>query len=138
MLILSLILLIFLVLFMADLPAATPLTNAGVLVSGAQPTAAALTQTFANAGKTLVLVENGSGAPITATFVTAGVEEDDGGDLAIEDRVVTVAAGETKIVGPFKPSIFNDPATDKITLTISAITDVTLRAVSVATYATRE
>ncbi len=121
----------------ADLPTATNLSSAGVLVSGALPTAAALTQTFTNTGKELVLVQNGSGGGITATIVSQ-IEVDDGqDDLTVEDQVVTIAAGATRILGPFKPSVYND-ADDKVTLEISAITTVTVQAVKANTFGRNE
>ena len=121
----------------ADLPAATNLSTAGLLVSGALPTAGALTQTFANTGKELLLVRNGSGAPITVTLTTQEVVDDGEVDLDVEDPVITVPAGETHILGPFKCSVYNDTA-DKVTVALSAITTVTVQVVKANTFGSRE
>jgi hypothetical protein len=74
---------------------------------------AALTQavtgghTFANNGKQYLIVQNGDSGSTIATIVTQGVADADSA-LAVADRAVTVLAGKRKIIGPFKPSLYND------------------------------
>lgn len=114
---------------MATVPAATPITPAGINMA-TLATNAALSQTFANNGKILVAIKNGSGASINATFVATKVVNDGGGNLSLGNRVVAVAAGATLVIGPFPTEVFNDSA-QEVTLQISAITTVTLQAYSV-------
>ncbi len=123
-----------LVMCMADLPAATELTRSGVQISGVRPTAGAASQTFANNGKMYLLVENGSIASINVTVTSQSTEDDNAGSLTVQDPVVAVAAGVTKILGPWKPSLFND-ADGKVTVALSAHADVTLQVVRAPNYA---
>lgn len=60
---------------------------------------------FLNNGKQMLIVQNGDVASTIATIVTQAVSD---GDLAIGDRAVTVAASKRKLIGPFKPSLYND------------------------------
>lgn len=60
---------------------------------------------FVNEGKTFIHIKNGSGASMTATFLTPATVA----NLAVADLVVTVGAGAEKMVGPFEPGIFNQP-----------------------------
>lgn len=94
---------------MATLPAATQVTRAGLTVSGARVTASASSDKFANNGKQMLLVRNGDTGAHVLTFPTPSTVEAvkvDG--LTIQDPTVSVAAGESKLIGPFKPSLFND------------------------------
>lgn len=71
----------------------------------------------------IVLVNNGSGSPITVTLVTGGTA----GDYAIADPTVTVAAGEIKAIGPFS-ALFPQPSgvdTGWVYLNYSSVTSVT-------------
>jgi len=122
------------VMCMADLPAATELTRAGVQISGVRPTAGVATQTFSNNGKMYLLVENGSIASINVTITSQSVDGDNAGDLTVQDPVVAVGAGVSKILGPFKPSIFNN-ADGKVSVALSAFADVTLQVVRAPNYA---
>jgi hypothetical protein len=71
-------------------------------------------------------VENGSGASINVTIdVVINVD-----GLAVTDRVVAVAAGVRKKIGPFPSNIYNDGNSD-ILVTFSAVTDVTIGAFSI-------
>lgn len=76
---------------------------------------------FANTGQELLLVNNGSGAPITVTIVTQ--QSVDG--LAVADKTVAVAAGELWVVGPFPTPIYND-GDNLVQLTYSTETDLTV------------
>lgn len=102
----------------ATLPAATVMVRTGLLVSGTLTTASAASDKFANNGKQYLLVYNGDSGAHVLTF-TSPVTVD---GLAVADPTVSVAAGATKLIGPFKPSVFNDSdgyvavASDIITL----------------------
>ena len=113
---------------MSTVPAATPITPSGVLVSGALSTAAALTNTFQNDGRTVLAIQNGSASPITATEVSQSTVPDGGAAaLTVQDRTVTIAAGATRLLGPFPTAIYND-ANQDATITLDAITTVTVQA----------
>jgi hypothetical protein len=119
---------------MADLPAATTVTRLGSTVSGDLATPGAASQDFANDGSVYILIENGSLASINATIatrtITDGVEA-----IVVADPVVAVPASTTKIIGPFKPSVFNDQATGKVNLALSAFADVTVTALRFVNFA---
>ena len=109
------------------------LTPSEVSISGLleNPTALGATDTgfnFVNDGSTLLLVENGSGSAVTVTL-----DAQTYGGLSLVDPTVSIAAGATKIIGPFKPSLFND-SNGKVTATIStAATTVKGQAIRVPT-----
>lgn len=92
--------------------------------AGVVPTANAAVadgEGFDNAlGDVIILITNGAGAPITATFVTPGTVD----GLAITDLPVTVTNGTSKAVGPFPPSIYNQ-ANGQVYVNWSAHADVT-------------
>jgi len=74
--------------------------------------------TFANNGKQFLVVQNGDVGSTTVTIAAWKTEDSDSG-LAVPARTVTVAAGARKIIGPFKPSIYNKPADALVHLTFS-------------------
>lgn len=93
--------------------------------SGLTPTqtgslSAANTYQFPNDGQIFIRVVNGGGSPDTVTIVTN--REEDG--LALADRTVSVPAGETRMIGPFVPAIYND-GDELVSFTHSFITSVT-------------
>lgn len=53
-----------------------------------------------------VMVTNGSGAPINVTIQTPATAA----GLAVEERIVAVAAGATKLIGPFPREIYGQPS----------------------------
>ena len=103
---------------------ATPITRAGVALSGS---AATVTDgdAFVNTGKEIVVVNNGSGAPITVTLKFGTNGKVDG--QAATERTVTVAAGAVKAIGPFPTAAYND-ANSRVTVVCSAVTTVTVQA----------
>lgn len=58
---------------------------------------------FTNTGDDFIVVANGYTDTITLTVVTGGTVS----GLDIEDVDVVVAAGQTKMVGPFETGVFN-------------------------------
>ena len=83
---------------------------------------------FANDGsRTFYSVNNGSGSPVTVTFVTPVTVD----GLAVADRDVVVAAGSTSLIGPFPRSDYND-ANNMVQVTYSAVTTVTVVAAKLA------
>jgi hypothetical protein len=100
------------------------LSLAGVVTTTAA--AASGGDTFVNNGKTWVRVVNGSGSPITVTansLVNCNMGHD-------HDIAVSVGAGATKEIGPFPMDRFNSSA-GAVSLTYSAVTDVTVGAISI-------
>jgi hypothetical protein len=87
--------------------------------------------TLDGGGDVILKVINGSGGSINVTVQTA--ETVDG--LAVADQVVAVAAGATKYIGRFRPSVYDRPtgATDagKVYVDFSAVTSVTVAALGV-------
>lgn len=108
---------------MALLPTQTPNTNGAVTVY----TAAALTNTFVNNGRTLLLVKNGSGSSINATVITQ-IADIDGN--VVPDKVIAIAAGAEKLIGPFPPGIYND-TTGVAEVDISVVTSITIACIQV-------
>ena len=81
---------------------------------------------FSNDGRIILQVGNGGGSPITVTIQTPGTVD----DLAVSDRTVTVGDGDTKLIGPFPPGIYNQ-SDGMVYVDFSAVTDVTVAALRV-------
>lgn len=69
----------------------------------------------------IILIRNGSGASITATFVSPGTSN----GLAVEDVVVTVPAGADRYVGSYSDDVFKN-AQGRVPITYSAVASVTV------------
>lgn len=91
--------------------------------------AAAGGDTVKNDGRTYIQITNGGGSSITATITAqkSSVVKVGYGDLAIADQDVTIAAGVTKIIGPFPTDRFNN-SYGSIEVGYSAVTSVTIGA----------
>lgn len=74
-------------------------------------------------GRTYLEVKNGSGSSINVTLVTPITV----GERAVADDVVAVAAGDTRKIGPFDESTYNNPD-GTVWVNLSATTSVTLAA----------
>ena len=76
-------------------------------------------------GDVFLVVLNGSGGSINVTVQTAATVS----GLAVTDQVVAVAAGATKLIGPFPPATYDraSGASDagKVYVDFSAVTTVT-------------
>lgn len=103
----------------------TEVTRAGVIVTTLTAAAAGGDQ-FPNTGRELVMFKNGDVAAKTVTLVTGAAGADPDG-LAITDKTIVVAAGDTVVMGPFPTGIYND-ASGMMNLTYSAVTSCTLKA----------
>lgn len=80
---------------------------------------------WVNTGAEFVAIKNGSGAGITVTLdIVATVD-----GAAVVDPTVAIAAGATKLIGPFPKGIYNDPVTGKAKVTCSATASVTIAVV---------
>lgn len=59
---------------------------------------------FANNGKTILVMENGGASTATVTIMTGATT----GGYAVADQAIAFTAGATKIAGPFAKDVFND------------------------------
>lgn len=82
----------------------TKIDSDGDAISYTNASTGADNNDFDNNGKTFIIVHNAGASSATATFTT--VESRDGN--AVADKAITVAAGATKIIGPFDRQIYND------------------------------
>ena len=73
----------------------------------------------------ILVVVNESEAPMTVSLVTPGTVD---GDLAIEDREVTVPNGETRYIKATN-RVYRDPETGLVSVTYSDETSVSVAAV---------
>lgn len=96
------------------------LTVERVTQTGLNPTmtAAAASQTFQGGDKVFVRIANGDASSHNATFTTTAQVA----GLDIDDRVVTVPAGEDRIAGPFPTSLYGS----SVAITWSATTSMTI------------
>lgn len=98
------------------------ITRAGVDNAGAASDV--LGDQWANTGKEVVEVNNGSGAGITVTLVLQGAAALAAVDnAAVTNPTVTVPAGKTYVIGPFQTGAYND-ANGLAKITYSAVTTV--------------
>jgi hypothetical protein len=105
---------------MATLTAAT-VSRTGVDVAGAAADVAG--DEWANTGYEFVEVKNGSGSSINVTLDIQATLD----GAAVTDPVVAVAAGATKIIGPFPKGIYNNSTTGRARIAYSAVTSVTTK-----------
>lgn len=82
------------------------------------------THLIPNDGNTRLRVVNGGAEALTVTIATPGST----GGLAIADRTVEVPAGEERIIGPFKKSLYNNED-EQIEVTIDKSEEVTISAI---------
>ena len=90
----------------------TQLTVYGPTIGGTEPTYASATLTdgdmFKNSGNEFIHVKNGGGGAVAVTIPTPKTIK----GLAIEDKVVSVPAGEERIIGRFDPGLYNQSGAD--------------------------
>ncbi len=73
-----------------------------------------------NNGNQIILANNAGGAPVTVTVITGGTI----GGKAIADNPVVVAAGATRIIGPFPVDQYNQPGTTTLHIDVSGNTNL--------------
>lgn len=101
----------------------TPVVTTGV--AGALAAANADGYTVVNAASRMwIEVLNEDASPINVTIATTGTVD---GNLAVDNRIVAVPAGARRLIGGFARSDYGNP----VTVTFSAVTDVTVAAFSV-------
>ena len=88
----------------------TSLSIQTVAKAGLEPTYVAATLTdgdrFRNSGKEFIHVINGGGGAVAVTVPTPATIS----GLTIEDKIVSVPAGEDRMIGTFEPGLYNQPA----------------------------
>jgi len=82
---------------------------------------------FPNDGRTIVEITNGGGGSITPTFAATGTLPS---GAAITSVATAIAAGATRIFGPFPPEQFNN-SSGQVAITYTGVTTVTVRCISV-------
>ncbi len=83
---------------------------------------------FSNTGKEFIHVVNAGGSPCVVTMPTPATIS----GLAIEDKTVSVTAGEERMIGPFEPGIYNQPADKgKCYITYDQATSVTIAVIRI-------
>jgi hypothetical protein len=103
------------------------LTVQNITKAGDEPTyvsAAGGGDEFANNGKTMFVLNNGSGGTIVATIITQATKD----GLAVADRTVSVLAGDTAWVVDLDPNVYNVPATGRVQVTYDGVTSLTVGA----------
>jgi len=76
---------------------------------------------YSNTGNEMLLIENGSASPITLTVPTPYTVD----GLDVDDREITIPAGESHLLGPFPQAYYND-TNGKVQLEYSAHADVSV------------
>lgn len=97
------------------------ITRAGL--TSALVAAAGGGDTFTPDDRTFLYIKNGGGGAITVTIVTPAVAIP---DVAIADTAVSVGAGSERMIGPFPPPYYADPADGLADITYSGVTSVTV------------
>lgn len=72
-----------------------------------------VTSTYvANDGRTLLVVKNSSGSPVTATLVTfqTQMSKDGFGSVALANQSVGIPSASTVLIGPFPPGRWSNAA----------------------------
>jgi hypothetical protein len=81
------------------------------------------TYTFPNDGKTFLHVKKSGAGSCTATIITPATLR----GKSVTDTTVTIPASTgDKMIGPFPPDLYNDPATGLASVTFSEITGLTV------------
>lgn len=78
-------------------------------------------------GTTILHVVNGSGADVDVTIQTGGTYH----GKAVADTVVTVTAGEERLIGRFKPALYNQASDGLVYIDYESVTSVTVAAYAI-------
>lgn len=109
---------------MATLVAGT-IVRAGLNLETLDVAAAGGGDDFVNTGNEALYFNNTDVASRTVTLVTAATVD----GLAVADRAVVVPALSRMLIGPFPTDIYNNPADSKLSMTYSAVTNLTVAVV---------
>lgn len=100
--------------------------GAGAGVAATAASAAGGGDVFPNNGKTIVEIINGGAGSITPTFAATGVLPS---GAAISNVATAVAAGVTRVFGPFPTNEFNN-SSGQVAITYTGVSSVTVRCIS--------
>lgn len=101
--------------------------NTGIDLTSVAVSAAGGGDQFANSGQEQFFIKNGDASPHTVTFATPLTVD----GQAVADRTVTVPAGHSMLIGPFRPAYYND-TNGNVQVSYSAVTSVTVAVVKCA------
>lgn len=82
---------------------ATAASSAGVSIAGTA--AASGGDSFANTGKEILVVRNAGGVSTCNVTLASPITVD---GQAVADRTIAVPIGESRLIGPLKPGVYND------------------------------
>lgn len=82
-----------------------PIVKTGLVPVMTAPTSGSGNGDIIDTGRVMLMVINGGGSSITVTVITP-IQVD---SLDVVDLAVTVAAGATKLIGPFSAATFGQP-----------------------------
>ncbi len=111
------------------------LTLKKIINTGLNPAGVAPTITdgdgFVNNGNVFIQVVNGNAGAVIVTIdaYPTGNQTPKPDDLTVTDRTVSIPAGETRLIGPFPPSIYNRPADGKVKVTCDVVALTTIAAI---------
>ncbi len=107
------------------------ITSAGIVPSyvAAPGAGAGNGSAIPGTGDVFIHVKNGGASPIDVTVITGGTLEGE----PVADKVIAVANASEKMIGPFRPTAFNQPTgaptnAGQVLVEYSAITSVTVAA----------
>lgn len=103
---------------------AQEITRAGVVPALAAAASGGDTFVEDGSGRMFVEAANGSGAPITVTFVSTAVPATNSG-VAAANLAVAVAGGASRLIGPISAGFIN-ASTRVVSMTYSTHTDLTV------------
>lgn len=112
---------------MAAIPTAT-VTAPSVATDVTTPaTAATSTMTFLNDGVSCIHISTGATTANLTISTYAKFQDGSPSGLSVSNPVIALAANKRYVVGPFPPSIYNDPS-GFVNLAFSATTSITVQA----------
>lgn len=106
--------------------------STGALISSGLQNAVGVTYFDNEAPDTFLLVKNGSGSTLTATEITqkSSLSVDRFGSVSVSNQAVTLANGETRLIGPF-PSARWNTVKGTVKVSFSTVASVSVTAVRV-------
>jgi len=90
---------------------ATTTAASGTVLAAAAAVDGSNGNDWTNTGRELVEITNSAASSITATFITNGTYTVGSTAYAVNDLTVVVAAGTTKVCGPFDRTLFSGTGT---------------------------
>ncbi len=106
--------------------------STGTLISSGLQNAQGITYFDNDAPRTFLLVKNGSGGNLTLTEISqqTSLAVDRYGSISLGNQAVTLANGETRLIGPF-PSARWNTVNGTVAVSLSTVSGVSVTAVRV-------